>query len=36
MYHPRLKEKHYDMKDVFLVYDKSCFYEIVILKYFMS
>lgn len=24
------------MKDVFLVYDKSCFYEIVILNYFMS
>ena len=22
------------MKDVFLVYDKSCFYEIVILNYF--
>ena len=36
MYHPRLKEKHYDIKDVFLVYDKSCFYEIVILNYFMS
>lgn len=24
------------MKDVFLVYDKSCFYEIVILNYFMQ
>lgn len=24
------------MKDVFLVYDKSCFYEIVILNYFMN
>lgn len=24
------------MKDVFIVYDKSCFYEIVILNYFMS
>ena len=24
------------MKDVFLVYNKSCFYEIVILNYFMS
>lgn len=24
------------MKDVFLVYDKCCFYEIVILSYFMS
>lgn len=24
------------MKDVFLVYDTSCFYEIVILNYFMS
>ena len=24
------------IKDVFLVYDKSCFYEIVILNYFMS
>ena len=24
------------MKDVFLVYDKSCLYEIVILNYFMS
>ena len=24
------------MKDVFLVYDKSCFYEIVILNYFMK
>ena len=24
------------MKDVFLVYDKSCFYEIEILNYFMS
>ena len=24
------------MKDVFLVYGKSCFYEIVILNYFMS
>lgn len=24
------------MKDVFLVYDKCCFYEIVILNYFMS
>lgn len=24
------------MKDVFLVYDKSCFYEIIILNYFMS
>ena len=24
------------MKDVFLVYDKRCFYEIVILNYFMS
>ena len=30
MYHPRLRGNHYDMKDVFLVYDKSCFYEIVI------
>ncbi|MBQ9991789.1 MAG: hypothetical protein IJP31_12780 [Lachnospiraceae bacterium] len=24
------------MKDVFLIYDTSCFYEIVILNYFMS
>ena len=24
------------MKDAFLVYDKSCFYEIVILNYFMN
>ncbi len=24
------------MKDVFLVYNTSCFYEIVILNYFMS
>lgn len=24
------------MKDVFIVYDTSCFYEIVILNYFMS
>jgi len=24
------------MKDVFLVYDTSCFYEIIILNYFMS
>ena len=24
------------MKDVFLVYDKCCFYEIVILNYYMS
>ena len=30
MYHPRLKGNHDDMKDVFLVYDKSCFYKIVI------
>lgn len=30
MYHPRLRGNHYDMKDVFLVYDNSCFYEIVI------
>ncbi len=36
MYHPRLKGNHYDMKDVFLVYNNSCFYEIVILNYFMS
>ena len=30
MYNPRLKGNHDDMKDVFLVYNKSCFYEIVI------
>ena len=24
------------MKDVFLVYDRCCFYEIVILSYFLS
>ena len=24
------------MKDVFLVYDKSCFYEIIILNYYLS
>lgn len=30
-----VKEAHTGMKDVFLVYNKCCFYEIVILNYFM-
>lgn len=31
-----VKEAHTGMKDVFLVYNKCCFYEIVILNYFMN
>ena len=31
-----VKEAHIGMKDVFLVYNKCCFYEIVILNYFMN
>ena len=30
-----VKKAHTGMKDVFLVYNKCCFYEIVILNYFM-
>lgn len=31
-----VKKAHTGMKDVFLVYNKCCFYEIVILNYFMN
>ena len=31
-----VKEAHTGMKDAFLVYNKCCFYEIVILNYFMN